>query len=127
MMMFGIRFFSTSAAIPFFTHIHHVKLQNKLKKLTAEYESAIAACGDVEENPKARAQVGKLRNDFQVIAEGVHELKDLEKQMKESAQNLEFEKAAALRDQIYELREVLAEEGDYKPWEKIRILSGEST
>jgi len=50
---------------------------------------------------------------------------ELEKQMKESAQNLEFEKAAALRDQVYELREVLAEEGDYKPWEKIRILAGE--
>jgi hypothetical protein len=24
------------------------------------------------------------------------------------------------------LREVLAEEGNYKPWEKIRILAGES-
>jgi excinuclease ABC subunit B len=53
-------------------------------------------------------------------------IQDLEKQMSEAAQNLEFEKAAALRDQIYELREILAEEGDYKPWEKIRILAGES-
>jgi excinuclease ABC subunit B len=46
--------------------------------------------------------------------------------MNEAALNLEFEKAAALRDQIYDLREILAEEGDYKPWEKIRILAGES-
>lgn len=53
-------------------------------------------------------------------------IKELEAKMKEAAQNLEFEKAAALRDQIYELRETLAEEGDYKPWEKIRILAGES-
>jgi excinuclease ABC subunit B len=53
-------------------------------------------------------------------------IQELEKQMKDAAQNLEFEKAAALRDQIYELREVLAEEGNYKPWEKIRILAGES-
>jgi len=53
-------------------------------------------------------------------------IQDLEKQMNKAAQNLEFEKAAALRDQIYELREILAEEGDYKPWEKIRILAGES-
>ena len=53
-------------------------------------------------------------------------IKELEANMKSAAQNLEFEKAAALRDQIYELREVLAEEGDYKPWEKIRILAGES-
>jgi excinuclease ABC subunit B len=51
-------------------------------------------------------------------------LRDLENQMKEAAQNLEFEKAAVLRDQIYELRHLLAEEGDYKPWEKIRILAG---
>ncbi|MFC1997010.1 excinuclease ABC subunit UvrB [Chloroflexota bacterium] len=51
---------------------------------------------------------------------------DLEKQMNEASHNLEFEKAAALRDQIYDLREILAEEGDYKPWEKIRILAGES-
>ena len=54
-------------------------------------------------------------------------IQELEKNMKEAAQNLEFEKAAALRDQIYELREILAEEGDYKPWERMRILSGEST
>jgi len=53
-------------------------------------------------------------------------IKELEAKMKEAAQNLEFEKAAALRDQIYELRETLAEEGDYKPWEKIRVLAGES-
>ena len=51
-------------------------------------------------------------------------LRDLENQMREAAQNLEFEKAAVLRDQIYELRHLLAEEGDYKPWEKIRILAG---
>jgi excinuclease ABC subunit B len=53
-------------------------------------------------------------------------IQDLEIQMNEAAKNLEFEKAAALRDQIYELRELLAEEGDYKPWEKIRILAGEA-
>jgi excinuclease ABC subunit B len=35
-------------------------------------------------------------------------LKDLEKQMKQAARNLEFEQAAALRDQIVELRKTLA-------------------
>ena len=34
--------------------------------------------------------------------------KDLELQMKASAKNLEFEKAAMLRDEIYELRRLLA-------------------
>ncbi|MBC8160051.1 MAG: excinuclease ABC subunit UvrB [Roseiflexaceae bacterium] len=35
-------------------------------------------------------------------------IKDLEKQMKQSAKDLEFEKAAALRDQVVELRRTLA-------------------
>jgi excinuclease ABC subunit B len=50
---------------------------------------------------------------------------ELEKQMKEAAKNLEFEKAAALRDEMYELRTILAEESNAKPWERIRLLSGE--
>ena len=51
-------------------------------------------------------------------------LADLEDSMKQAAQNLEFEKAAALRDQIYELRNLMVEEGDYKPWERIKLLAG---
>jgi excinuclease ABC subunit B len=62
---------------------------------------------------------GLPKNELQrVIAE-------LEKQMKEAARNLEFEKAAALRDEMYELRALLAEESSAKPWEKIRLLAGE--
>jgi excinuclease ABC subunit B len=45
--------------------------------------------------------------------------------MKEAAQNLEFEKAAVLRDQIFELRGILAEESNLSPWEKVRILAGD--
>ena len=37
-------------------------------------------------------------------------VKDLDFQMKESARNLEFEKAAALRDEMFELRKILASE-----------------
>lgn len=50
---------------------------------------------------------------------------ELEKQMKVAAKDLEFEKAAVLRDQIFELRSILAEESNLAPWERIRILSGE--
>ncbi len=53
-------------------------------------------------------------------------IEDLESRMKEAARNLEFEQAAALRDQIYELREILADDQSLKPWERIRVLSGES-
>jgi len=52
-------------------------------------------------------------------------ISDLEAQMKEAARGLEFEKAAVLRDQIFELRSMLAEDANLPPWEKIRLLSGE--
>jgi excinuclease ABC subunit B len=52
-------------------------------------------------------------------------ISELEKQMKEAARDLQFEKAAAIRDEIFELRTVLAEESKAPPWEKIRLLSGE--
>ncbi len=48
-------------------------------------------------------------------------VKELEKQMKTAAQNLEFEKAALLRDQILELRRAMREgEGDVPEWERFR-------
>ena len=52
-------------------------------------------------------------------------ISELEKQMKEAAKNLEFEKAAVLRDEIFELRSILAEESNLPPWEKVRLLAGE--
>ena len=52
-------------------------------------------------------------------------IQELEKNMKISAGNLEFEQAAAMRDQIYQLREVLADDPKLKPWERIKILAGE--
>lgn len=52
-------------------------------------------------------------------------LSHLEQQMRDAAKNLEFEKAAAIRDQIYELRNIWAEEANIPPWRKVAILSGE--
>ena len=54
-------------------------------------------------------------------------IKDLEKQMRKAAEALEFERAAGLRDQIYDLRQVLADKEDLPPWERIKVLSGEIT
>lgn len=50
---------------------------------------------------------------------------ELEKQMKQSAKDLEFEKAAALRDQIYELKAIMVEESNLTPLQKVRMLAGE--
>jgi excinuclease ABC subunit B len=50
---------------------------------------------------------------------------EMEKQMKVAAQDLEFEKAAVMRDQIFELRSILAEELNLPPWEKVKLLAGE--
>lgn len=52
-------------------------------------------------------------------------IQEIEAKMREAAKDLEFERAALLRDQLYELRNILAEEGDLKPWERIRVLAGE--
>ena len=51
---------------------------------------------------------------------------ELEKQMKQSAKDLEFEKAAALRDQMYELRAMMVEDSNLTPLQKMKILSGEN-
>jgi excinuclease ABC subunit B len=52
-------------------------------------------------------------------------ISELENQMRAAAEGLEFEKAAALRDQIFEMREVLAEKEDLPPWKRARLLAGE--
>jgi excinuclease ABC subunit B len=50
-------------------------------------------------------------------------IRGLEQQMQAAAEALEFEKAAALRDEIYDLRQVLADQEDVAPWQRARALS----
>jgi len=45
--------------------------------------------------------------------------------MKEAARNLEFERAAALRDEMYELKSIMADDQNLKPWERLKLLTGE--
>jgi excinuclease ABC subunit B len=54
-------------------------------------------------------------------------IKELEKQMRSAAEKLEFERAAALRDQIYEMRQVMVEKEDLPPWKRAKVLAGEDT
>jgi excinuclease ABC subunit B len=50
-------------------------------------------------------------------------IRELKKQMKAAADQLEFEKAALLRDRIFELRQVLQDKdaADLPAWERERI------
>lgn len=50
---------------------------------------------------------------------------ELEKQMKEAAKNLQFEKAAAIRDEMYELKSILMDDERLSPRERIKLLTGE--
>jgi excinuclease ABC subunit B len=67
----------------------------------------------------------KARHDKTSQSELQRMIAEMDKQMKEAAKNLEFEKAAALRDELYELKGILADESDLQPWERIKLLSGE--
>jgi excinuclease ABC subunit B len=67
--------------------------------------------------PEEELSLAQLPKD-----ELAHLIRELERQMKAAAQDLEFEKAALLRDQILELRAVLAdkEEAELPAWERER-------
>jgi excinuclease ABC subunit B len=91
--------------------------------------SITKAIHDLTEELSARA-VGEAKGEYKVkgdiprneLRQIVHEM---EKQMKEAAKNLEFEKAAALRDELYDLKNLLAEDESLKPWERIKLLTGD--
>jgi excinuclease ABC subunit B len=50
---------------------------------------------------------------------------ELEGQMRQAAKDLEFEQAAVIRDQIIDLKNILAEESNLPPWQKARLMAGE--
>lgn len=82
-------------------------------------EVASMAVGEAKGEYKTRERGDLPRNELRQI------MREMETQMKDAAKNLEFEKAAALRDELYELKSLLAEDESLKPWERIKLLSGE--
>ncbi len=63
------------------------------------------------------------RSSTQIPKDELHRMiNELEGQMKRAAQDLEFEKAALLRDQILELRQTMREGDDVPEWERFRQL-----
>jgi excinuclease ABC subunit B len=86
---------------------------------------------DLTEGMTAKA-VSEMRGEYKTKGAGSMprgELRkiidEVEKHMKEAAKNLEFERAAALRDELYDLKNLLAEDESLKPWERIKLMTGE--
>ena len=78
-----------------------------------EPQSIQKAVHDITESIKA---VAESRASYRIVRQEMSRddmfrvIKDLEVQMKDAARNLEFEKAAQVRDEIFDLRRVLAAE-----------------
>jgi len=97
--------------------IQPVSIFKQVRDLTDQL--SIKAVAEPKAEYRVKGVSGLPKPEMQrVIAE-------IEKQMREAARDLEFEKAAVLRDQIYELRAILAEESNVPPWKKIHLLAGE--
>jgi excinuclease ABC subunit B len=94
-----------------------------------EPESIKKSINDITERVKLGA-IAEGGEDYQAdlrtipVPELKNIIQEMEKQMLAAAENLEFETAAGLRDQLFELRELLALQTDLKPWEKINLLAG---
>ena len=98
-------------------NITPVSIHKAIHDLTEELSQKVIA----EQKGEYRTQApgGIPRNEMQKI------VNELEKQMKDAAKNLEFERAAALRDEMYQLKSLMAEDESLKPWERIKLLAGE--
>lgn len=97
--------------------IEPVSIRKAVRDLTDQLSTKVVV--DQHLDATERGKSGLPKDEINQL------VNELEKQMKESARNLEFEKAAVLRDQIFELRSMLADQSNVKPWERVRILSGE--
>ncbi len=96
-----------------------VSIHKAIRDLTDQMApKAVAEMRGVYKTGSKRAETATRGELQKVIAE-------LEKQMKEAAKDLQFELAASLRDEMYELKKVLADDESLKPWERIKLIAGE--
>ena len=97
---------------------HHIEPASVVKSIR-DLTDRLARDAGVDEEGDLRGKASKLEQK-----ELARMITELEKQMKAAAKELEFERAAMLRDQVYELREILAEESDLPPWKRVQMLAG---
>jgi len=98
---------------------HHIEPASVVKSVR-DLTDRLARDAGGEPGEGLRGKASKLEQK-----ELARMISELEKQMRAAAKELEFERAALLRDQVYELRTMLADESDLPPWKKIQLLSGE--
>ncbi len=94
-----------------------ISIHKAIHDLTEEFSQKAVA--EMRGEYKTKPSGDLPRNELKQI---IHEM---EKQMKEAAKNLEFERAAALRDELFDLKSLLAEDENLKPWERIKLMAGE--
>jgi len=94
-----------------------ISIHKAIRDLTDELSLEARAVAERQAKYEVKGS-GLPRGELQKI------IAEIEKQMKEAAKSLEFEKAAALRDEMYELKTILAEEENLKPWERIKLMAG---
>jgi excinuclease ABC subunit B len=97
---------------------HHIEPASVVKAVR-DLTDRLARDVGVEPGEELRGKASKLEQK-----ELMRMIEELEKQMKAAAGELEFERAAMLRDQVYELRAMLADESDLPPWKKVTLLTG---
>ncbi len=101
-----------------YNEAHHI-VPASVVKAVRDLTDRLARDAGLEEGETLRGKAPKFEQ--KELLRMIHEL---EKQMKAAAKALEFERAAMLRDQVYELRAMLADESDLPPWKKVQLLSG---
>jgi excinuclease ABC subunit B len=101
---------------------HHIEPVTIMKAVHDISERLSQSQSVAESKAEYRTRQGAGVMPVKELQRVIHEL---EKQMKKAAQDLEFEKAAGLRDQIYGLRSELAELSELTPWKKIKLLTSD--
>lgn len=99
--------------------IQPVSIMKAVRDLTDQLSVAAGAVAEPKGEYKVNGAASLPKKEMKRL------LNQLEKEMKESAANLEFEKAAMLRDQLFKLRKTYAEESNLPPWERVKLMAGE--
>ncbi len=100
-------------------HIQPISIIKEIYDITERLSGQMVSEPSVTYNADSGSVVHIPKDALQQL---IHET---EKKMQAAAKELDFERAAVLRDQIYELKRILVEESDAAPWKKAMLLSGE--